>query len=153
MPWFRPAPVIGEPLPVQVMTLRRLDRLPSFSAVIQDDQGTALDVTGYTAFMRLRNVSPEGCDCDELTAMPLTIEPGATGLVTYDFQLSETTAAAAGVYDVTIELIDSSGNVTTAPAADGGALIKIRPEVSSGYLARDADGAFVIDGNGYATPA
>lgn len=152
MPWFRPAPLIGERLPSQVLTMRRRDRLPTFAVVVENEDGTAVDLTGYTAVMSLRSATvATGPVAEEVTSLPLTVEAGTTGLLSYDWQYAETDAVAAGVYDVTIQLDDGSGEVITAPTRDLATVIKFRPAATGDYLARDEQGAFIVDGNGYAT--
>jgi hypothetical protein len=154
MPWFRPAPLVGEPLPVQSLDLRRLDRLPTFAARIQNERGEIQDLTGYSATMTLRCLTANhSLGCTALVNMPLTVEAGTGGLVSYDWQTNETGAAYAGVFDVVIHLTAPGGARTTVPTVGQASIVRFRPALSSGYLERDGNGAFVLDGDGYAVVA
>lgn len=102
MPWFEQSPVVADPLPVQEVTLRQGDRLSAFAAVIRDEYGTPLDLTDARAFMTLSPLTPTQRG-PMVERVEMTIEAPATdGLVTYDWQASETMTASPGVYDVRI---------------------------------------------------
>ena len=148
MPWFDEAPVVLDGLPPAVMTIRRNDRLPAFACqVVAIETGVPLNLTDAACFMTLRSATPGVNVVVELQRLPLTIDDAINGIVSYDWQLNETTAAKAAVYDVVIE-VEFAVDTITVPSPDQSASIVIRPDVASDYFARNQLGQFISDGSG-----
>lgn len=150
MPWFEETQTVADPLPVQQILLRQGDRLSAFAAVIEDEYGNPLDLTDARAYLTLRAMTPT---MDTPVAMfdhvELTIEGDPTnGVVTYDWQASETMAARPGIYDVLVDVEYDSGDVIIAPSTDQSAIVNLRPSVAGDYFVVDESGALVPDGSG-----
>ena len=148
MPWFDEAPIILDGLPPAVMTIRRNDRLPAFACqVVAIETGVPLDLTNAACYMTLRSATPGVTAVVELQRLPLTIDDAVNGIVSYDWQLNETTAAKAAVYDVVIE-VEFAVDTITVPSPDQTASIIIRPDVASDYFGRGPSGQFIPDDAG-----
>ena len=150
MPWFEETQVIGDPLPIQTVTLRQGDRLSGFAVQIEDDFGQVLDLTDARAYLTLLPLSATMTDPDPMfDRVELTIElPTTSGIVSYDWQASETMSARPGVYEVRISIEYGTGNVIVVPSSDQAAVIKLRSSIASDYFLVDETGALIPDGSG-----
>ena len=139
MPWFVPTATVSDPLPVQMLSLRQGDRLPSFATVIQDQYGVALDISNARCFLTLRplNVPNNGLLLDRVE---LTVEDAVNGFVSYDWQAGQTLGASPGVYDVMIEVEYLTGNKLTVPSDGQTALVTLRSSIAGDYFLTDTTG-------------
>lgn len=152
MPWFESVQTIADPLPIQQVALRQGDRLSAFAAVIQNEYGTVLDLTDARAYLTLRPVSAP-IDTPMVERVEMTIElPATQGLVTYDWQASQTMGARPGVYDVLIEVEyfagAKAGQIVTVPSDDQAALVTLTSSIASDWFLTDESGALLSDGAG-----
>lgn len=152
MPWFEEDQTVADPLPIQVLRLRQGDRLSAFAAIIEDEFGDPIDLADARAYITLRPLSPT-LTADMLTRVELVIEgDGSEGLVTYDWQASQTLAAAPGSYEILVEVEyiagANDGMIFRVPTQDQGSILQLGSSVAYGYLSQDAEGALVPDGLG-----
>lgn len=152
MPWFAETQTVADPLPVQSVAIRQGDRLSAFATVIEDEYGTPLDLADARAFLTLRALSPT-LSAPMLDRVELTIEgDGSEGLVTYDWQASETMGARPGTYEVVIEIEyiagANDGVVLSVPSSDQQAVVYLRSSLASDWFLTDSEGALIPDGAG-----
>ena len=104
----------------QNLTLRQGDRLPSLVAQIVDEFGIAVDLTGYTINASLRRESSGFGGVSVLDRV--------NGVVSYDWQETDTSSQAPGRYELVMVLIDVSSIKLTVPT-ERNAYITIRSKV------------------------
>lgn len=120
-------------------TMRRGDRLPLLSVVIEDDAGVPVNLTGGTAYLQLR------CE-DGLAALelPETFPPveyingwlvleayiydPVAGVVVYDWPDAQTVGLTVGVDELIIVVRYPDGSVLTVPTSRD-ARLNVRPAV------------------------
>ena len=76
---------------------------------INDANGSALDLTGYTAIAQIRK-SPSSSISDSFTAT--FVSPRTTGQITISLTDTQTTALEAGRYNYDVLITDSGGTKT-----------------------------------------
>jgi hypothetical protein len=152
MPWFVPTQTLADPLPTQSIRLRQGDRLSAIATVIEDEYGTVVDLTDARAYLTLRPLSAP-VDTKMLDHVEMVIElPATNGLVTYDWQASQTMGASPGLYDLTIDVEyiagANAGQSFTVPSQDQQAVIELRSSIASDWFLVDNEGALIPDGDG-----
>lgn len=112
----------------QNLTLRQGDRLPSLVAQIVDEFGIAVDLTGYTINASLRRESSGFGGGDWQSYLPVSVLDRVNGVVSYDWQETDTLSQAPGRYELVMVLIDVSSIKLTVPT-ERNAYITIRSKV------------------------
>jgi hypothetical protein len=82
------------------------------TAVYKDSSGTAIDLTGYTAALQLREVAASTTAVLSLTTGSGITITGATGTIQVRATAAQTRAIAAGTYFYDLEITSSGGIVT-----------------------------------------
>lgn len=112
----------------QTLRIRQHDRLPMFSAVVEDDQGRAVDLAGGAqAYMILRTVDGSPVFGDNPYNLPLTgdgsyraqvlILAPREGIIVYDWLPEETASLAPVLFDVAVVVEWADGRTLIAPTA------------------------------------
>jgi Protein of unknown function (DUF4038)/Putative collagen-binding domain of a collagenase len=117
--------------------MRRGDRLPMLSVIIQDDAGLAVDLTDGTAYLMLR--AEDGSEELELPAghPPVTYNNGwlvlqayiqdpLNGVVVYDWPDAQTAGLTVGVDELMVSVHFPNGSSISAPS-DREARLIVRP--------------------------
>ena len=108
-------------LATQRIDLRAGDDLPTFAAVLEDNNGDPVDLDGAVAYLRVRH--PDGSVTERIAA----IADAASGSVTYDWTGAETRAWGVGVHELSVRATYVDKQVTAA--ADRNCHLVIRPEI------------------------
>ena len=112
----------------QNLTLRQGDRLPSLVAQIVDEFDIAVDLTGYDINASLRRESSGFGGGDWQSYLPVSVLDRINGVVSYDWQGSDTSSLAPGRYELTMVLIDVSSIKITVPT-ERNAYVTIRSRI------------------------
>jgi hypothetical protein len=119
--------------------MRRGDRLPMFSVVIEDDEGQPVNLTGGRAHLQIR--PEDGAPPLDLPAgypvppyvngwlvLDAFIYDAPNGLVTYDWPSFQTAGLTVGVSELVVSVDFPDGTHLTAPS-DRSARLVVRPAV------------------------
>jgi hypothetical protein len=128
-----PSMILGE------WTMRRGDRLPLLSVVIEDDEGNPANLTGGTAFLQLRCEDGEAAVELPDSFPPVTYVNGwlvlqayvynaVAGVVVYDWPDAQTAGLAVGVDEMVVAVHFPDGSMLTAPTNRDARLI-VRPAI------------------------
>jgi hypothetical protein len=80
--------------------------------VYKDSAGTAIDITGYTAALQIRDTYADSTTDLALTSTSGITITGATGTLAVHATATQTTAIAAGQYVYDLEITSAGGIVT-----------------------------------------
>lgn len=129
-----PSQILGE------WVMRRGDRLPMLSVVIEDDQGVPVNLTGGTAFLQLRAEDGVAAlafppDFPEVVSyvhgwlvLQAFIYDPVGGVIVYDWPSAQTAALTVGVDELVFAVHFPDGSSITAPTNRDARLI-VRPSV------------------------
>jgi uncharacterized membrane protein len=104
------------------IVLRAGDSLPSFAAVLEDQNDVALNLVDAVCYLQV--VSPAGV----IVENECTVANAATGTVVYDWTGIETVAYGVGVHQIRVRVDSPTLGELVVPSADGdGAVLFVRP--------------------------
>lgn len=120
-------------------TMRRGDRLPMLSVVVEDDDGHPVNLTNGTAYLQLRAEDgvaalelPEGFPpvayVNGWLVLQAYIYDAANGVVVYDWPDAQTAGLNVGVDEMMVSVFFPDGSSITAPSSRDARLI-VRPAV------------------------
>lgn len=112
----------------QILTLRQGDRLPSLVAQVVDEFGIAVDLTGYTINASFRRESSGFGGGDWESYLPVSVLDRVNGVVSYDWQETDTLSKTPGRYELVMVLTDASSIKLTVPT-ERNAYVVIRSKV------------------------